>query len=130
MTKSTGVGRGGLRDPKGGRPKGSKTKTYRPHVAKVLAAVALTPLAVLTDVMMQHYRAKRFDDAARVAALAAPYVHARLSATSLEVKPSVAQMIVEMSDEELTEHVRELRELAGLSDKDRALVRAKPKGSA
>jgi hypothetical protein len=118
-----------------GRPKGSKTKIYRPHVEKVLAAIDQTPLAVLIDVMKRHYRAKRFDEAARVASLAAPYVHARLASSTVEVKPSLAQQVVALSDEELAAHVQELERLAGISDltdeeKAELLGRVKPRGNA
>jgi hypothetical protein len=129
MTKPTGVGKGGRREG-AGRPKGSKTKVYRPHVELVLASEGIMPKQVLLAVMRRHYHADRFDEAARVAAMVAPYIHPRLSSADVTVKPSIARMVFEMSDDELAEHVNELKALVGLSDEERALVRAKPKGSA
>jgi hypothetical protein len=88
------------------------------------------PVQVMLDVMRRHYRSRRFDEAARVAALAAPYVHARLASSTIEVKRSLAEEIVAMSDEELRAHIDELEELAGLSDEERALIRVRVKGHA
>jgi hypothetical protein len=127
MRKPTGVGRGGRRAG-AGRPRGSKTKIYRPHAEKVLAAIALTPLAILIDVMRRHYEAKHFDEAARVAALAAPYVHPRLASTALTVKPSLFQMFTEASNEELAEFTEEARRTVDLTKG--GLAGVKPKGSA
>jgi hypothetical protein len=89
------------------------------------------PRDVLLAVMRLHFRAKRWDAAERTAALAAPYVHPKLQATALTVRPSLAQQVFEMSDEELKDHVAELQKLGGFSlDDDEDLATAKPKGSA
>jgi hypothetical protein len=128
MTKSTGVGRGGLRDPKGGRPKGSKTKIYRPHVERVLALDGIMPKQVLLHIMREHFAAKRWAAAERTASLIAPYCHPRLSATALTVRPSIAEQMAEMTDDELRESVEEMKRMAGLTEDDLSTV--KPKGSA
>jgi hypothetical protein len=76
---------------------------YRPHVEKVLAAAGIMPVQVMLEVMRRHYRARRFDNAARVASLAAPYVSPRLAATAITVKPSLNELIFQATDEELAE---------------------------
>ena len=118
MTQSTGVGRGGARANSGGprrnagRPRGSRTKVYKPHLEKLVAAGGPSPKDILLDVMRRHYRARRYDEAARVASLVAPYIHPRLSCASVAVTPrSVAQQLIEMTDEELQAHIAELKEM-------------------
>jgi hypothetical protein len=135
--KPTGIGRGGAR-PGAGRPKGSKSKVYKPHLEKLMAlSGGPLPRDVLLAVMRWHFQAKRYAEAVEVAEKVAPFVHPRLTASSVAVKPpSLAQQIVEMSDEELRAHVAELEELAGLSSeataeaKERVLRKVKPRGNA
>jgi hypothetical protein len=118
MSKPTGVGRGGRREG-AGRPRGAKTKIYRPHVERVLATEGIMPRQVLLHVMRRHFEAKRWDEAARVAAMVAPYVHPRLS--SMTVKPTLSEMIAAATDEELAAFAEEAE--AGIAT-------AKPKGHA
>jgi hypothetical protein len=132
--KSTGRPHGGAR-ANAGRPKGSKSKSYKPHLEKLLAVGGISPRDVLLDIMRRHYRARRWDAAEHTAALVAPFVHPRLTAASVAVKRSIAEEIIAMSDEELADHIRELEELsgvAGMSDDEKAemLAKAKPRGSA
>jgi hypothetical protein len=83
------------------------------------AGPGLLPKDVLLILMRRHFRAKRYDAAAQAAAWAAPYFHPRLSCAAVAVKPpSIAQQIVEMTDDELREHIAELNQLAGISDSD------------
>jgi hypothetical protein len=126
-----GVGRGGAR-PGAGRPRGSKSRTYRPHLEKQLqaAGVGILPKDVLLAIMHLHFEAGRWAEAERTAALVAPFIHPKLTASSVAVKPpSIAQQIVEMSDEELREHIAELNQLAGLSldtdEEELAIVKAR-----
>lgn len=56
----------------------------------------MTPLEVMILVMRMHVEAKQYDAAANVAKDAAPYMHARLSTTKVEIKRPE-----EMSDDEL-----------------------------
>ena len=108
-----------------GRPKGSKTKVYRPHLEKLLAAGGgVLPKDVMLAVMRRHFRAGRYDDAARIAALAAPYIHPRLTATAITVRPRLS----EMSDEELAAFIAEAEQDAGISEDKLASV--KPRGNA
>jgi hypothetical protein len=92
------------------------------------------PRDVMLAVMRWHYRAKRYDAAVEVAEKVAPFIHPRLSCSSVAVKPPpIAQQIVEMTDEELREHIAELNELAGISDSDaegEELATVRPRGSA
>jgi hypothetical protein len=134
-TPRTGRPHGGARAG-AGRPRGSKTKIYRPHAEKVLAAAGIMPLQVMLDVMRRHHRSRRYNEAARVAAMAAPYVHARLNSTAVTVKRSLAEEVISLSDEELAAHVAELEALAGISsdvsdeEKEELLGRVKPRGNA
>jgi hypothetical protein len=88
----------------------------------------LSPRDVLLNVMRRHYRVKRYDEAARVASLVAPYIHPRLTATALTVKPSIAEIITSASDEELAEFAEEAERAADLAE-DR-LATVTPKGTA
>lgn len=90
--------RGGAR-PGAGRPVGAATKKTR-AIADMAAAEGLTPLDVLLKTMRDHAAAERWDDAAKVAALAAPYVHARLAAVDL--KADVGVTTYDVSDEPLS----------------------------
>ena len=112
-----------------GRPKGSKTKVYRPHAEKLMALSGrATPKDVLLNVMWRHYRARRYDEAARVASLVAPFVHPRLSSSTVEVKPSLREMLLQATDEELAAFAEEADAVADLAKAD--LARTKPRGSA
>jgi len=133
MTKSTGVGRGGARANSGGRRpgagrlRGSKTKIYRPHVEKVLADLGgVLPKEVMLAAMRRHYQAERYDKAARIAALAAPYIHPRLSAAAITVRPRLS----EMSDDELQAFLGEVAEAEQELNGADKLSSAKPAGSA
>ena len=79
--------------------------------------------------MRRHLKARRWDEAERSAIAAAPYMHPKLAATALTVKPSIAQQMMEMTDEELAAANAELEQMLGLSDKDELAI-VKPKGSA
>ena len=122
-TKPTGVGRGGRRE-RAGRPKGAKSKTLRPTAVERLARDGMLPKEVMLDVMRQHYRAGHLDKAARIAALAAPYIHPRLSAAAITVRPRLS----EMSDEELAAFIAEAEQNAGITEG--ALAAVKPRGNA
>jgi RecJ-like exonuclease len=122
-----------------GRPKGSRSKTYSPHrhIEQLVAAGGLSPRDVMLAVMRWHYQEKRYDAAVAVAEKVAVYVHPRLSCGSVTVNPpSLAQQMMEITDDELRAHIRELEELAGVShdtteeEKEKLLVRVKPRGSA
>jgi hypothetical protein len=67
----------------------------------------LSPRDILLDVMRRHYRARRYDEAARVASLVAPYIHPRLTSASMTVRPSLADILAAASDEELCEFAEE-----------------------
>jgi hypothetical protein len=88
----------------------------------------MSPRDVMLDVMRRHYRARRYDEAARVASMAAPYVHPRLTATALTVKPSLQEMLFSATDEELTACAEEADAAADLAEAD--LATTKPRGSA
>jgi hypothetical protein len=128
-TKRNGRPHGGARAG-AGRPKGSKSRIYKPHVEKLMAArPGMLPKDVTLQVMGQHFEARRFDEAARIAAWAASYVHPRLSCSTVAVHRSIAQQMQAMSDGELAACVKELEEMAGISDADE-LATVRPKGSA
>ena len=84
----------------GGRPKGSRNK--RTEAILLSAAKAgVTPLEVMVDAMAHLRKKGDLVEAAKIAALAAPYVHPRLSAIehSGEIATQyVAQMPVVSSD--------------------------------
>src|SRR5215831_2415637 len=131
MTKSTGVGRGGARAnsggrrPGAGRPRGSKTKIYRPHVEKVLADLGgVLPKQVMLTAMRRRYQAERYDEAARIAAMVAPYIHPRLTSSAITVRPRLS----EMSDEELAAFIEEAERDAGITEDE--LASFKPRGTA
>lgn len=85
--------RGGKR-PGAGRKKGSATKRTR-AVADRAAADGVTPLEVMLAAMRDHYKAKHLDEAAKIAAAAAPYMHPRLSAVQHGGTVGVTLEIVE-----------------------------------
>jgi hypothetical protein len=118
----TGRPRGGVR-PGAGRPKGARSSIYKPHAEKLLAAGGPSPRDVMLDVMRRHYRAKRYDEAARVAGLVAPYIHPRLSSSNVTIKPSLRDMLLQATDEELAEFAEEADLAADLAE-------VKPRGSA
>ena len=91
--------RGGFR-PGAGRPVGAATKRTR-AVADQAAAEGLTPLDVLLRAMRDHAAADRWDEASKVAALAAPYVHPRLAA--VDMRSEGALTIKDISAEPMTE---------------------------
>jgi hypothetical protein len=109
------------------RPKGSKSKTYRPHIEKVLAAgPGILPKDLMLVVMRRHFRARRYDQAVAVAALVAPFIHPRLSGSNVTIK--LREILAQRSDEELAEFAEEAEHLADLAEG--GLVTAKPRGNA
>ncbi len=75
----------GGRRPNSGRKKGSATLKTR-AVADKAAAEGITPLEVILEAMRVHHAAKRLDDAAKLASMAAPYIHPRLTSVQLTGK--------------------------------------------
>jgi hypothetical protein len=128
-TKPTGRPHGGARAG-AGRPRGSRSRTYRPHaqIEKLAAADGLTPRDVVLSVMRWHYQEKRYDAAVAVAEKVAVYVHPRLSATALSAPPSLRELIFSASGAELAEAAEQADLAADLAEAD--LARAKPKGRA
>lgn len=122
MRKPTSVRWGGPRANAGGRregagrPKGSKTKVYRPHVERILAETAdyFLPKQVLFAIMNRHFAG--WDAAERTAGLLAPFVHPKLTAAAIMVRPKLS----EMSDDELAAFVEEAEREAGITDEDAA----------
>ena len=84
------------------------------------------PRDVLLAVMRWHFRAKRYAEAVGVAEKVAPFIHPRLTASTVAVKPSIAQQIAEMSDEELRAHIAELEQIVAEAE----LATVKPRGNA
>jgi hypothetical protein len=123
-TKPNGRPRGGAR-PGAGRPKGAKSKTYRPRVEKLVARDGVLPRDVMLAAMRRHYRAGRLDDAARIAAMVAPYIHPRLTSSAVTVRPRLG----EMSDAELQAFLAEVAEAEQRIGAE-GLSSAKPAGSA
>jgi hypothetical protein len=82
---------GGKR-PGAGRKKGAAAAKSRKanETAQAAAGEGPLPLQVLLDIMRRHYAAEEWKEAAAIAALAAPYVHPRLTAardeTNVEVR--------------------------------------------
>lgn len=83
------AGKGG-KTPGAGRKKGSKTKrtskAAREAAAKAAESGELMPLQVLLKIMRQHEVAGLLQAAVDVAAIAAPYCHAKLSAVQVSGK--------------------------------------------
>ena len=125
-TPRNGRPRGGARAG-AGRPKGAKSKVYKAHVEKLAAAGPdMLPKDVLLHAMRWHFEAGRYDEAARVAAWAAPYVHPRLSCSAITVRPRLS----EMSDDELQAFSGEVAEAEQELKGADQLSSAKPAGSA
>jgi hypothetical protein len=78
--------------------------------------------------MRLHFRARRYDEAVAVAEKVAPFIHPRLTASAVTVRPSIAEQLVAMSDDELRESIKEMERMAGITEE--GLAAAKPKGSA
>ncbi len=99
--------RGGYR-PGAGRPVGAATKRTR-AVADQAAAEGLTPLDVMLRTMRDHAAADRWDEASKVAAMAAPFVHPRLAAVDLSAESRVVIKDISsepmMDDEWIAQHV-------------------------
>ena len=72
---------GGAR-PGAGRPKGSKNKKTR-ELLEMAIASGITPLEVMLHNMRRHFKAGRYDEASTIAAMAAPYLHPRLTASAV-----------------------------------------------
>jgi hypothetical protein len=89
--------RGGARPNSGGkrtgagRKKGAAAAKSRKANETALAAAGKgpLPLQVLLTIMRQHFAAREWKEAAAVAALAAPYVHPRLTAAKDETNVEV-----------------------------------------
>lgn len=75
-TPSRGIGRGGLRNPPGGRPKGAINKRTRAVIEEAERTGQMLPLDRLLGVMRDPQAEPKARDAAAVACL--PYCHARL----------------------------------------------------
>jgi hypothetical protein len=86
---------GGAR-PGAGRPKGTGHPLRERAIGKHCRETGQTPLEVMLFAMRHAFRTRRYDLAAEHAKNAAPYVHARLSATKVEIKRPE-----EMTDDEL-----------------------------
>lgn len=99
--------RGGYR-PGAGRPAGAATKRTR-AVADQAAAEGLTPLDVMLRTMRDHAAAHRWDEASKVAALAAPYVHPRLAAVDMRSEGTLIVNVISAEpmteDEWIAQHV-------------------------
>lgn len=63
---------------RGGRTKGQPNRKNRETIAKA-EALGITPLEVMLEAMMAHYRLGNLDEAALKAKEAAPYVHPKLA---------------------------------------------------
>lgn len=112
-----------------GRPKGSTGKTTKLTQAILAKAAArnLTPLEVILQNMRRHLRARRWAEAQQSAALAAPYMHPRLAAATVTVRPR----LVDMSDDELRAFIAEAEAEIGIAPGDPVpLATVRPKGSA
>ena len=106
-------------------PRAAKTKVYRPHVEKLMAARGdVLSKDVMLAAMRRHFQARRYDEAARIAALVAPYIHPRLTSSAITVRPRLS----EMSDEELATFIEEARQDAGITEDE--LASFKPRGNA
>jgi hypothetical protein len=81
-------GHGGKRNGAGRRRGAATKKTV--EVATAAHERGVSPLQVMLDVMERHYKAKRYDEAARIAHDAAPYMHPRLSAIQHDISYSDA----------------------------------------
>lgn len=84
--------RGGAR-PGAGRPAGATTQRTR-AIADQAAAEGLTPLDVMLRSMRDHATADRWDEAAKVAALAGYYVHPRFAAVDLKNEETLTINVV------------------------------------
>lgn len=82
--KGNQTGRGGFRKGAGRKP-GSLTKRTN-EIAQAAAASGLTPLEVMLKAMQQHVEAKSWDEAAKIAQAAAPYMHPRLASVDMTSK--------------------------------------------
>src|SRR5215472_14730257 len=85
---------GGAR-PGSGRPKGRKT-ARTVALAEALKAQGETPLEVMLSLMRAYWKEGRYPEAVAIAEKAAPYMHPKLAAVNLSVKP-----ISQMTEEEL-----------------------------
>jgi len=85
---------GGAR-PGAGRPKGARTKRTL-ELAEALMAQGEIPLEVMLILMRACFKEGKYGDAVAIAEKAAPYMHPKLAAVNLTVKP-----ISEMTEEEL-----------------------------
>jgi hypothetical protein len=77
-TPSRGIGRGGKRNPVGGRPKGAFSKKARLLIAEAETKDLLTPIAYMLEILRDPEVDR--DTRLQAAGMAAPYLHARLSA--------------------------------------------------
>jgi hypothetical protein len=97
-----------------GRKKGSITKSTK-AILEAAAAKSITPLEVILENMRYYLDNGQRDAAERSAALAAPYMHPKLAASTVTVrKPS------EMTDVELAQWIADAKLAAGIADGDRS----------
>ena len=91
--------RGGAR-PGAGRKRGSVTKKTA-EISRQAAAQGITPLEVMMSAMRSFYENGDMEKAVTVAASAAPYMHPRLSASSVDAKHSgdmTQRVVVKIED--------------------------------
>jgi len=99
-----------------GRKVGSTTKRTREIAELCAASKDLTPLEVMLLAMKNHAEAKQWDDAAKIAEKAAPYMHPRLSA--ITHNGTMKFDFSRMSDEELDQYIATARVLHGRKSED------------
>lgn len=88
------MARGGKRPNSGRKPEAMRRK-QNALVAEILDS-DMTPLDVMHRAMMEHVKAERWDDAAKQAKEAAPYVHPKLSSVEATGKgggPLVVEIV-------------------------------------
>ena len=116
------MARGGKREGSG-RKKGTLNKRSQELVAKV-SATGLQPIEVMLITMRKHADAKNWDEAAKVAAMAAPYIHPRLASANVTMddKRTLAERSAADLERELEQARRDLGGIAsskaGLGEPD------------
>jgi hypothetical protein len=106
-----GTGKPRITGRPSGRPKGSISRSTK-AILEAAAAKSITPLEVILQNMRRHLKARRWAEAERSAALAAPYMHPKLAATTVTVRPSIS----EMTDEELNAAAAEAESAANIAE--------------
>jgi hypothetical protein len=112
----SGGARPGAGRPKGsgGRIKGSISKSTR-AIIEAAQAGSVMPLEVMLYNMRRHWDAKAYDLAASCAEKAAPYLHPRLAASTVTMRPSPS----DMTDAELAQWIADAKAAAGIAGGDR-----------